>query len=53
MNRSTVQTRCQPNAHINLLTGRNWTVNYDDQPTLDKAKSVLGGTLVIKAPATS
>ncbi|MFD0469966.1 hypothetical protein ACFQ0B_17735 [Nonomuraea thailandensis] len=31
-----------------LLTGRNWTVNHDDRATLDTARSVLGGTLVIK-----
>jgi hypothetical protein len=37
---------------ISLLTGRNWTVNYDDKPTLEKAQSVLGGTLVIKPPTS-
>ncbi|GII32867.1 hypothetical protein [Planotetraspora mira] len=37
---------------ISLLTGRNWTVNYDNRPTLEKAKSVLGGTLVVQHPAS-
>lgn len=36
---------------VNMLTGRNWSVVLDDQAALQKAKSVLGGTLVSEPAA--
>jgi hypothetical protein len=33
---------------VHLLTGRNWTVNLDDEGVLRTAQSVLGGQLVIE-----
>lgn len=33
---------------VAMLTGRNWTVYFDDVETLKLAKSVLGGTLIFE-----
>ncbi|MGI5161372.1 hypothetical protein [Microbispora sp. CA-102843] len=36
---------------VNMLTGRNWSVYYDDPAALQKAKTVLGGTLIAEPAA--
>ncbi|WP_433349793.1 hypothetical protein ACQP25_37985 [Microtetraspora malaysiensis] len=39
------------NSNVSMLTGRNWSINVDDQTALQSARSALGGTVVFEPAA--